>query len=212
MKLPGSGCSVVSFWLESDGQLSGRVLNPRGLPVNKAEIFILESDKERYQGYWNAAYADEYGNYSFKRIPPGRYVLSIRFDGMTSQQRPFPATFYPGVGEKSQAAVISIKEGQRVESYNLVVPPLPWEYDVEGIVLWANGKPALNARVEYGVGGILYGVKVNEQGRFCFKAYAGLKLGVSAMIEAEKGKYVRSNGVEVLVAAGLQPIRLILPI
>ena len=86
------GCSIVGFWLEREGKLSGRVLNPEGLPVKKAEIFILTLDKERYQGHWDAAYSDDEGDYNFRRIPPGRYVLSVRYDGMTSQQRPFPQT------------------------------------------------------------------------------------------------------------------------
>ena len=86
---------------------------------------------------------------------------------MTSQQRPFPQTYYSGVGEKSQAAIITIKEGQRLEKYDLEAPPLPLEYDVEGIVLWANGTPATNARVGYGGGdSVGHSVKVDEQGRF----------------------------------------------
>jgi carboxypeptidase family protein len=206
------GCAVVGFWLEPDGRLSGRVLNPQGLPVNKAEIFIYEADKERYQGFSDAAYSDQDGKYLFQRVPQGRYLLMIRFDGMTSQQRPFPLTYYPGVSERSQAAIITIGEGLRVEKYDLTVPPLPLEYDVEGIALWANGTPAANARVEYMGGDLVsYSVKVDEQGRFRFKAYEGLKLGISASLEPEKGKYLQSNRVNVVVGSGLQPISLVFP-
>lgn len=206
------GCAVVGFWLEPDGRLSGRVLNPQGLPVNKAEIFISEADKERYRGFSDAAYSDEDGKYFFQRVPPGRYLLGIRFDGMTSQQRPFPLTYYAGVSERSQAAIITIGEGLRVEKYDLIMPPLPLEYDVEGIVLWANGTPAANARVGYmGEDPVTYSVKVDEQGRFRFKAYEGLKLGISASLEPENGKYLQSNSVNVVVGPGLQPIKLVFP-
>ncbi|HVQ36803.1 MAG TPA: carboxypeptidase-like regulatory domain-containing protein, partial [Pyrinomonadaceae bacterium] len=54
INLFGGGCAVVSFWLENDGRLSGHVVNPQGLPVNKAELFLIESGKERYQGHWDA--------------------------------------------------------------------------------------------------------------------------------------------------------------
>lgn len=59
--VPDRGCAVVGFWLEPEGKLSGRVLNPQGLPVNKAEIFISELAKERYSGHWDAAYSEEDG-------------------------------------------------------------------------------------------------------------------------------------------------------
>src|SRR5687768_17646952 len=42
------------------------------------------------------------------------------------------------------------RSGQRLEKYDLKVPPPPLEYDVAGTVLWANGQPATNARVGYG--------------------------------------------------------------
>lgn len=206
------GCAVVGFWLEPAGKLSGRVLNPQGLPVNKAEIFISELAKERYRGHWDAAYSEEDGSYRFRRIPPGDYVLFIRFDGMTSQQRPFPPTYYPGVSEESQAAVITIKAGQGLENYDLEVPPLPLEYEVVGTVLWASGRAAPDARVGYGGGdSVNHSVKVDEQGRFSFKAYQGLKLGMSALVEPEKGKHVRSNSVEIVVTADVPPVKPILP-
>jgi hypothetical protein len=213
INLADGGCSVVSFWLENDGGISGRVLNPQGLPINNAELFLLEADKERYQGHWDAAYSDESGRYTFKRIPAGRYVLLIRFDGMTSQSRPFPTTYYPGVTNKSQARLFTIGDGQQLDPFDLEVPPLPLEHEVVGVVLWANGQPATNASVGYGGGidPISYGVKVDDQGRFSFKAYDGMKLGISASVQPERGKYLRSNNVEVVVSAGLPQINLIIP-
>jgi len=213
IKLIDRACAVASFYMEPDGQLSGRVLNPQGLPINKAEIVISEADKERFQGYWGHAYSDEDGRYRFRRVPPGRYVLAIRFDGMTGQQRPFAQTYFPGVIEKSQATVISLKEGEKIDSYDLEVPPLPSERDVEGLVVWADGRPAPDARVGYSGGeSVFYGVTLDKGSRFRFKAYDGLRLILSASIEPQKGKYLQSNSVTVLVGSGLEPIKLILPL
>ncbi|MFN2491700.1 MAG: carboxypeptidase-like regulatory domain-containing protein [Pyrinomonadaceae bacterium] len=191
---------------------AGAPLNPQGLPVNNAEIFISEASKPRHQGHWDAAYSKEDGKYFFQRLPAGRYILQVRFDGMTSQQRPFPLVYYPGVSKSSQATVITIGEGQHRDKYDLTVPPLPLEYDVEGTVVWANGTPASNARVQY-MGGdpIVYSTSVKEQGRFSFKAYEGLSLGVSASIEIEKRKTLRSNTVDLVVGPGLQSLKLIIP-
>jgi hypothetical protein len=212
ISLANGGCAVVSFWLENDGQLNGRIFNPQGLPVNKAEIRLIESDKEPYRGHSDTAYSDEEGRYAFKEIPPGRYVLSIRFDGMTSQNRPFPATYYPGVRDQTQAKVVTIGEGQRISDYDLLMPPLPLEHEVTGIVVWSNGKPVPAARVEYIVTGdsVGYGTEV-EKGNFSFVAYEGLRLTIRASVEAEKGKYVYSDWAQVLVTPALASVKLVLP-
>lgn len=207
------GCAVIDFWLTPEGNLSGLVIDPRGLPVNKAEIFLIESGKPRFRGHWDAAYTSEDGNYSFRRIPPGNYILSIRFDGMTSQQRPFPATFYPGVTDRSEAVIITIREGQRREHYDLTMPPLLLEYDVMGSVLWSDGKPAVGSRVEYSAHAesVTYTVIVDAGGKFNFKAYAGLRLHLAASVQKEPNQTVRSNSAQVIVGAGMERLKLVLP-
>jgi len=212
IKVADRGCAVESFWLASNAQLSGRVLNPQGLPVAKGEIFMIEADKELYRGHWDAAYSDEEGRYAFKFIPPGRYILSIRFDGMTGQNRPFPNMFYPGVGEKSQAKVFAISEGQVID-YDLEVPPLPQEFDVQGKVVWSNGRPAVGAKVGYSSVEypVSYSADVDDQGRFSFKSYEGLKLTMNAYITRD-GKSLYSNAARVTVNSSLTPVELILTV
>jgi hypothetical protein len=205
------GCAEVSFWLESSARMTGRVLNPQGLPVPRAEIFMGDADKEKYHGHFDYAYADEEGKYSFILIPPGHYVLGIRFDGMTSQNRPFPVTYYPGVSDRSQAEVFTIVEGQRID-FDLQVPPLPAEENIKGVVVWSDGRPAAAARVGYEVRGnaIMYDAKVDDEGHFSFKAYQGLRLALRASIEIEKGKSEYSNWVEVTAGTNLDPVKLVL--
>ncbi len=213
ISLANGGCAVVSFWLENDGRLNGRVLNPQGLPVNKAEIFLIQADKERYRGHWDAAYSDEDGRYAFKRIPPGRYILSIRFDGMTSQNRPFPITYYPGVSDRAEAKIITIGEGQAFPDYDLQMPPLPLEFEISGVVVWPNGKPAVGARAGYTVIGdaVFYGAKDEGNASFSIKAYQGLTLTMRASIQTEKGKTLYSDWVSVTVNPGLPQIKIVMP-
>ncbi|HVQ38453.1 MAG TPA: hypothetical protein VMS31_13015, partial [Pyrinomonadaceae bacterium] len=139
---------------------------------------------------------DEDGNYAFKRIPPGRYILTIRFDGMSSQNRPFPLLYHPGVSDKAAAKVITIGEGQTIADYNLEVPPLPQEHEVTGKVVWSDGAPAVGARVGYMLAGdaVFYAAKDEAGSSFSVKAYEGLRLTMRASIEPEKGKQVYSDG------------------
>jgi hypothetical protein len=206
------GCAEIGFWLESNAQLSGRVLNPQGLPVARAEIFLLAAAKEKYSGHWDAAYADDDGKYSFKFIPAGRYVLQIRFDGLTSQTRPFPVMFYPGDADRSQAKIFTFREGEVVENYDIQVPPLPPESEIRGVVTWSDGRLAPTARVGFEVEAVIYGAPIDDQGRFSFKAYQGLTLALRASAEIEKGKYVYSDWARITVGMNDQPIKLVLPV
>lgn len=205
------GCAVVHLWLESNARISGRVINPQGLPVAKAEIVLIQADKKRYQGYADYAYVDEDGLYSFKLIPNGRYVLQIRYDGMTSQKRPFPEMFYPGTLDKSQARVFTIQEGETID-LDIKVPPLPAEIEIRGQAIWPDGKPATTAKVGYMMrdDSIFYGIEVDGAGRFSFKAYEGLTLGVSASVEITKGKYASTNAGPIVVGVNTEPIKLVL--
>ena len=211
VKVADRGCAVVHLWLESNARISGRVLNAAGLSVAKAEIVLIQADKERYQGYADYAYADEDGAYSFRLIPEGRYVLQIRYDGMSSQNRPFPVMYYPGTPDKSQARVFTIKEGDTID-LDIKVPPLPSEVDINGQVVWPDGKPATTANVGYMVpkDSIFYGIKVDAQGRFSFKAYEGLTLGVSASLEVTKGKFANAHSGPIVAGVNTEPIKLVL--
>lgn len=210
--VPDRGCTNVYFGIESDGRLNGRVLNANGLPVSKAEIFIVQADKDR-RGHWDDSYSDENGHYAFNRVPPGRYVLIIRFDGMTSQNRPFPLLYYPGVSEKTNAKVITLADGQRIGDFDLTMPPLPGEVMIEGRVVGADGRPVTGARAQYLVqgGNVAYGVPLDSEGQFKFKAYEGLKLVMQALREAPNERSVYSDWLVINVVPGLKPATMVLP-
>lgn len=211
VKVADRGCAVLYFWLESNARMSGQVLSPQGLPVAKAEVILIQADKERYQGYADYAYAEEDGSYSFKLIPEGRYVLQMRYDGMSSQNRPFPVMYYPGTPDKSQARVFTIEEGQTID-LDIKVPPLPSEFEIRGQVVWPDGKPAANARVGYTPldAPVFYGIKLDDQGRFSFKAYDGLTINIRGTVEVAKGKTVYGDSGRIVTGINTEPIKLIL--
>jgi hypothetical protein len=211
VKVENRGCAVVHFWLESNARISGSVINPQGLPVPKAEVTILEAHKETYNGYMDYAYAEENGAYALKLIPPGRYVLRMRYDGMSSQQRPFPVVYYPGTPDRSQARVFTIAEGESID-LDIKVPPLPAESEIRGQVVWPDGKPATNANVGYQVPkeSFFYSLKLDEQGRFSFKAYNGLTLTISAHVQVAKENHVNAYSSPITVGVHTEPVKLVL--
>jgi hypothetical protein len=213
IKVADRGCAIVYFGVESDGRLSGRVLDAKGQPMPKVEIALCHPEEKRYRSVFNSIYSDKDGLYEFKAIPPGRYALGVRFDGLTSQNRPFPQIYYPGVENIDQATIVNIGDGERIEKYDLVLPPPPDEHSVEGVVLWPDGRPAPNARIEYSQVNvpIAYGAKPDQQGRFSFKIYDGLKITMRASVEIEEGKYIYSDWVEASVIGEDVKVKIVLP-
>lgn len=100
-----------------------------------------------------------------------------------------------------QATIVIIGDGERIEKYDLVLPSPPAEHTVNGVVVWPDGRPAPNARVEYLQVNvpIAYGANSDREGRFSFKVYDGMKITMRATVEIEKGKYVYSDYIEASV-------------
>ncbi len=213
IKVADRGCAMVHFGVVSDGRLSGRVLDANGQPIPKVKITLGPPKEKMYNSWFDTVYSDKDGLYKFKAIPPGRYVIGVRFDGSTSQDRPFPNFYYPGVENIDRATIVSIGDGERIEKYDLVLPPPPAEHSVEGVVVWPDGRPAPNARIEYSQVNvpIAYGAKPDREGRFSFKIYDGLKITMRATVEIEEGKYIYSDWVEASVIGEDVKVKIVLP-
>lgn len=80
-------------------------------------------------------------------------------------------------------------------------------------MVWSDGKPAPNARVEYSQINVPigYGTKPDRDGRFSFKVYDGLKITMRATMEIEKGKYIYSDWVETSVLGEDVKVKIVLP-
>lgn len=212
VKVSDKGCAVVYFRVESDGRLSGRVVNVLQSPIAKAEIYILTAGKRKYEAYTQAAYSKDDGFYELSRIPAGTYVLQIRFDGQTGSTRPFPLMFYPGVSDQSQATVIEIGEGQRIENYNLTMPDLPKDRIVEGTVLASDGRLVSDATVLYRTDPkMINTVPMVGPGHFRLRVYEGVKIALQAWLEIGNGKYPVSDWLEIPATGDATRIKLVAP-
>jgi hypothetical protein len=214
VKVADRGCAQVHFGVVSDGRLSGKVLNAAGQPVPKTEVSLCNPDERRYRYCRDTAYSDQEGRYELKAVSPGRYVLGIRFDGLTSQDRPFPLLYYPGVESIDQATIVTIGDGETIEKYDLVLPRSPVERTVSGIVLWSDGKPVPNARIEYSQVDvpIAYGTNPDQEGRFSFKVYDGMKITIRATVEVTNGNYIYSDYVHAIAIGEDVKVRIIVPV
>ncbi len=202
------GCAMVQFYVQSDGRLSGQVTNTLGHVVSGAEITIFPVDKDP-RSFGESTKANEQGIYELKRIPPGKYKLLVRYDGLSRFDRPFPPLYHPGVQSAAQATVIEIRDGEEIKNYNLMVPELPRDRTIEGIVVSASGIPIKDAKVLMGFDFSFQPVSLDEAGRFSLKVYEGVNLMLLAYIERD-GKRIESTWVAVPGSGDPGKIKLVL--
>jgi hypothetical protein len=167
---------------------------------------------------WNYASADEEGRFTFRPLVPGRYLLGVRLNGLSSPgevANDYPLTFYPGVSEAAQATPITIsRAGEHVSDHVLQLPPRLTERVVEGVVMLPDNRPAPKAFVSYqelseANLSTSYGLESDEQGRFKIKIYDGFNYLVSAHVNTGKDSgQMHAEPVEVTASAKLRPIKL----
>jgi hypothetical protein len=130
---------------------------------------------------------------------------------------PYPRTYYPGVAFKSQAGVISLKEGEHRSDIELRLPPPLSEYSVQGFVVWSDGRPAPNEYIylSFLEEGDISGFKIlqaDERGQFTLKVYEELNYRVSAYPRNGSGAAPQSQWVDVPQTPDAKPIKLVLPV
>ena len=212
------GCAVATFYAQPNGRLGGRVFDAGGRPAGKVSLRLsaAEYGDEYFRGPVGYATSDEEGRYSFGGLPPGRYIIRIRSDGeQTDTNRPFPVLYHENVSEAARARVVPIGEGERVEDYDIRLPPPPAERVISGVVVWPDGRPAHGAGVGYTANiahlPVGYGVQADEAGRFSFKAYEGVGLKLSVSVRRPDGSWVNSEIVNVPATGAVGEIRIVVP-
>jgi hypothetical protein len=214
------GCQPVDFYFLPDTRVSGRVVDAVGQPVADLPLHMrgAPSDIRRANTFLHAKTNAE-GRFEFDEpTPPGDYLLGFRLLGAPDGNfLPYPRTYYPGVAFKSQAGVISVKEGEHRSDIVLRLPPPLSEYSVQGFVVWSDGRPAPNEYIYLGLleEGEASGSKTlqaDERGHFTLKVYEGLNYKVSAYPRNGSGAAPQSEWVDVPQTPGAKPIKLVLPV
>ena len=210
------GCAEVAFWIEADTRITGRVFDVQSRPTSDVLIELVPAKPALSGSFPQFVRTDKEGRYEMKLVKPGRYLLGVRIYGSAgSTYVPYPRTYYPGVTDESQATVITITEGQVITDRDLQLPPALIEKKLEGVVVWPDGQPIKGATVwlkeiEYTNNDMPYRVTTDDQGRFSFKVYAGMKYSLLAIVDSEiKGKQKRSELLEIRTSEKPDLVKLI---
>lgn len=213
------GCAETDFYLESDTRLAGRVIGSSDQPVGQITLDLRGANKDNSNiNIFRSTVSNPAGQFEFTVVPPGDYLLGVRL--LSSQHTaslPYPRTYYPGVSTRAQAVVITVKEGARIGEIELRLPPPLNSYQVAGIAVWADGRPAPGVsiyvtRMDEGRGDSMNTLRADERGNFTLEVFDGLSYSASAFAENGGRPGVQSPWIEVPSRHGPRPLKLVLPL
>ncbi|MFY9620922.1 MAG: carboxypeptidase-like regulatory domain-containing protein [Pyrinomonadaceae bacterium] len=180
------GCAYREFVSRPAVIISGKVFDASGNPVPGAKVDLIKADDalvESPKGKWR--FTNNEGRYTLDDIPPGRYLLGVNLINATSLQCPLPRTYFPGAVEPSSATIITVEEARDLHNTDIKLGPAFPEQEIEGTVIWPNGKPAVRAVVALANGSephYLVGQQkgVDSKGHFVLRGVAGCTYQVIA--------------------------------
>jgi hypothetical protein len=181
-ELPAAGaCFVVDFGLQFDGRIGGVMHDSSGKPAAKVTVQIISADDAGKVGYIqdHSVVTDANGRFEFVDTSPGRYVVGVDLTRRASRPVVFPATYHPGTADPTFATVVELKGGEHRELPPMTVPEPRREYQIAGIVAFADGKPAPGASISLMDGNsqrsqVAFGFRVGPDGTFAFAVHEGL--------------------------------------
>lgn len=219
---PGCFGAELDFSVHTSGRISGRVIDANGKPVGRqVQVSIImadDADKPMSTVLHRSEYTDKLGHYGFDGVQPGRYILGISIADAPAKHTPYPKIYYPKGNLPSQAKIIELAKGQKLNGLNFRLGPRLKAATITGVVVDESGKPVAEADVDlydledpddqiFGVD-----VKTDKQGRFTIGCFKGRRYLVHAW-KAEDylvGTGKQSTPAEVDTSKPSRPIKLIL--
>jgi hypothetical protein len=224
IKLTAGNCAAADILVRLDGQISGRITNSQGQAIGHAKVRLIPADKGKGSTPTlldaKSEHTDQYGNYRFEELLPGKYYLGINIDEEPRGGIAYPKTYYPGTPDQDKAVVIVMGEGEKLTGYDISLPQALPTTTVEGVFLWSDGRPVSPGNISCTdsaeKGGRFYGGgKVEVQGRFRFDSLAGKECWIHGSTYSTVNgtmEFVDIEPIKILVADGMKPIKLIAPI
>jgi hypothetical protein len=185
-----TGLDIV---FEIDNAVRGRIFDAEGRPMNGVCLDLIPADGSK--GKYLADCTETGGMFEIDEIPPGRYVLVVNDDGEVSSNEPFGTFYYPNVLKREEATVFEIGLGNFIEDLQIYAPIAAEIVVVEGVLLFSDGKPVMDERVEFVAEKTGESekadarAKTDARGRFSIKILKGSKGRLAGTMYTYVGKY-----------------------
>ena len=143
------GCAEASFSTRLDGHIGGRVYFSNGAPAAGLVMTAENIDAEPWANKQTFTTSSNDGSFDFSPLAPGRYVFGVNVNFRSADDWYYRKAFYPGVTERSQAALVQVGHAQTVDNLRFFLPedlPAP-SIPLQVTLLGRDGKPIPNVEI-----------------------------------------------------------------
>jgi len=166
----------VSFELQPDTQVSGRMLDAGGAPVANVclDLRPVDGDADKPSPFLGCSTKD--GTFAIASMPPGKYWLVARDKVKTGSSESESTLYYPGVRDRNSATKIEVTAGGYTKQVDLRIPSNETRYKVAGRLLFADGVGAAETFVNFSSPEHGYSVRTSTgaDGSFILLVTAGM--------------------------------------
>jgi hypothetical protein len=130
------------FW---NGRIEGHVTDDSGKSA-RVWVMLTSADGKNLPGnvdFFQQTKPD--GFYQVKKVPPGRYIMTVNPDG-PYHDWPYDIQYYRSAVAAQDAQVLELRAGQQIKRIDFTVPRLT-ERIVRVHVTWPNGNAAAGANI-----------------------------------------------------------------
>lgn len=137
----------LDLHFEIDNAIRGKIFDTSGRPMNGVCLDLVPADGSK--GPYLADCTEREGAFEIDEIPTGRYVIVVNDDGEVTSSEPFKTFYYPNAARREEATVFEVGPGDFLEDVQIYVPRMEETVTVEGVLLFSDGKPVADERVEF---------------------------------------------------------------
>jgi hypothetical protein len=198
------GCFKEDFLILENGRISGQITDGEGKPIKDITVNLIPISKtgqkiKQEEPCYDTDLClntDENGNYFFKGLKAGRYLVGVRLDDYVdnnSVDAAFLKTYYPGASTEKSAVSVSVKFGKLTDNINFKLTRKYKEREIRGRVFFKDGRLAPRVNVRYVArtpdlkdNGITF-IKTDENGYFSITGYENHAYLIGAFTDARDG-------------------------
>ncbi|MCS6818162.1 MAG: carboxypeptidase-like regulatory domain-containing protein [Blastocatellia bacterium] len=138
--LAGQHAQDLDLVLIAGGAIAGRVFDEDSDPMIAVEVMAVRLLANGEAAHQSTVQTDDRGAYRFFGLPPGQYVVGVRFPDH-GRSRQWTLRYFPSALSRQEATPISVGEGQEVEGIDIAFKPLKGARLMGRVILEKQGSP-----------------------------------------------------------------------